>query len=41
MSAFAMRPVSSFGVENVLSGRVTAPMRAAANHPTTNDAPFG
>ena len=32
---------SSALVENVLSGTATAPMRAAANQPTTNSGPFG
>ena len=37
----AQQAASSALVENVLSGTLTAPMRAAASHATTNSGPFG
>ena len=41
MSAWRSSVRNSAAVDNVLSGTATAPIRAAANHPTTNPAPFG
>ena len=41
MSALRSRECSSALVEKVLSGMVSAPMRAAASHATTKAEPFG
>ena len=41
MSASRRSARSSALVEKVLSGTATAPMRAAASQPMTNDGPFG